>query len=72
MNLKRIEASWHELKGTARSEWARLTDDQLARIKGKREALESALTRRYGWLKDRVEKTIDGWIEKLDPGNKAH
>lgn len=65
MNWDRIEGRWHELKGQARTEWAKLTDDDVEKVGGKREALVGALQSRYGYLKDRAERAIDEWIARI-------
>jgi uncharacterized protein YjbJ (UPF0337 family) len=38
MDWNRIEGSWKELKGKIKQQWGNLTDDDLDRIAGKREA----------------------------------
>jgi uncharacterized protein YjbJ (UPF0337 family) len=43
MNWDRIEGDWKQLKGRVREQWGRLTDDELDRIGGKREALAGSL-----------------------------
>ncbi len=37
MNRDRIEGGWKQLKGLVRAQWARLTDNDLDRIAGKRD-----------------------------------
>jgi uncharacterized protein YjbJ (UPF0337 family) len=39
MNWDRIEGNWKQLKGKARVQWGKLTNDQLDVIGGKREQL---------------------------------
>lgn len=62
MNWDEIEGNWKQLKGKARSQWGKLTDDDLELISGKRTELvlwDQALDRRRlkfsgsdhdGWL----------------------
>jgi uncharacterized protein YjbJ (UPF0337 family) len=70
MNWDQIEGQWHQLKGQAKSEWAKLTDDDLKNVAGKREQLLGKLQTHYGLLKDDAEKQIDAWIAKVQPGRK--
>lgn len=70
MNWDQIEGQWHQLKGQAQSEWAKLTDDDLKNVAGKREQLLGKLQTHYGLLKDDAEKQIDAWIAKVQPGRK--
>ena len=61
MDWNRIEGDWKRLKGNAKEQWGRLTDDDLAAINGRREQLEGKLQERYGYAKDRIKREIDDW-----------
>ena len=67
MNWNQIEGQWHQLAGQAKSKWAKLTDDDLKNVAGKREALLGRLQEHYGILKDDAEKQIDEWLAKITP-----
>ena len=73
MNWTQIEGRWQTLSGQLRSQWAKLTDDDLANIAGKRDQLLGKLQERYGVLKDDAEKQIDKWIAMMnaEPAAKA-
>ena len=58
MNWDRIEGNWKQLKGRVREHWGRLTDDELDRIGGKREALAGSLQNCYGIARDEAEQQI--------------
>jgi uncharacterized protein YjbJ (UPF0337 family) len=66
MNWTQIEGRWQTLSGQLRSQWAKLTDDDLALIAGKRHQLMGKLQERYGIVKDEAEKQIDKWIALLN------
>jgi uncharacterized protein YjbJ (UPF0337 family) len=70
MNWTQIEGQWHQLTGQVKSQWAKLTDDDLKNIAGKREQLIGKLQEHYGILKDDAEKQIDTWIAKVKPGRR--
>jgi uncharacterized protein YjbJ (UPF0337 family) len=53
-----------EFKGKAKQQWAKLTDDDLDVINGRREELEGILQNRYGYAKDQVSKEIDLWLQR--------
>jgi uncharacterized protein YjbJ (UPF0337 family) len=74
MNWDRIEGRWKQLRGDARSEWGKLTDDDLDLVEGKRDILLGRLQERYGYAKERAEKAIDAWLSKLElaPQRGAH
>ena len=62
MNWDRVEGNWTQLKGKAKEQWGKLTDDDLDVIEGKRDQLAGKLQERYGRTKDEVEKEIDDWL----------
>jgi uncharacterized protein YjbJ (UPF0337 family) len=66
MNWDQIEGQWQQIKGHAKSRWAKLTDDDVDNIAGKRSILLGKLQARYGVLKDEAEKQVDAWITKFD------
>ncbi len=65
MNWDRVEGSWNELKGRVRVKWAKLTDDDIEAIAGKKDELVGRLQRRYGMKKDEAEQELDTWIHKM-------
>ena len=65
MNWQQIEGKWNQVKGQARQQWARLTDDDLAAIHGKREELLGKIQERYGFAKEEAERQLDSWVKTL-------
>jgi len=61
MNWDRIEGNWKQFTGNVKTQWGKLTDDDIAQINGNREALEGKLQERYGIAKDEVKKQVDTW-----------
>jgi len=59
MNWDIIEGKWKQTKGAVKSKWAKLTDDDLQLIGGKKDQLAGKLQERYGWAKDKAEREID-------------
>ncbi len=70
MNWTQIEGQWHQMTGAAKSKWAKLTDDDLKNVAGKRDQLVGKIEQHYGILKEDAEKQIDEWIAKLTPDHK--
>ena len=68
MDWNRIEGDWKRMKGSAKEQWGRLTDDDLAAINGRREELEGKLQERYGYAKDRIKREIDDWATEVRAG----
>jgi uncharacterized protein YjbJ (UPF0337 family) len=62
MNWDIVEGKWKQLKGEARNQWGKLTDDDLDVIAGKRDKLVGALQELYGRSRDEAEREVDDWI----------
>jgi uncharacterized protein YjbJ (UPF0337 family) len=45
-----------------KQKWGQLTDDDLAKIDGRRDELEGKIQQRYGLAKDLVRKDVDDWL----------
>ena len=61
MNWDRIEGNWKQFKGNVKVQWAKLTDDQLDAIAGKRDKLAGKIQEMYGISKDAAEKQLSDW-----------
>ena len=61
MDWDRIEGNWKQLKGSVKTKWAKLTDNDLDAIDGKREQLEGKLQEHYGKTKDEIRNEVDEW-----------
>jgi len=64
MNWDQVEGNWKQAKGKVKQQWAKLTDDDLTMINGKREELAGRLQARYGYAKDQADKEIDDWMSR--------
>jgi uncharacterized protein YjbJ (UPF0337 family) len=62
MNWNQIEGRWDQLAGQVKSQWGKLTDDDLKNIAGKRQQLVGKLQERYGVLKEDLEKQVNHWL----------
>ena len=65
MNWDRIEGNWKQVKGRAKAQWGKLTDDDLDVIEGRREQLVGKIQERYGVARDDAERRADSWIRSL-------
>jgi uncharacterized protein YjbJ (UPF0337 family) len=61
MNWDQIAGNWKQLKGRAKEQWARLTDDDLTLINGKRDQLIGRVQERYGIAKNEAERQVKDW-----------
>lgn len=56
---------WKEIRGKAKLEWGRLTDDDLRQVNGKLDMLVGTLQKKYGYTKDQAKKYVDDWLSRL-------
>ena len=66
MDWDRIEGSWKQFRGKAKSQWGALTDDELTRIAGKQDQLIGKLQERYGYSRDRARGEVERWANQLN------
>jgi len=64
MNWDRIAGNWKQFTGAARSQWGKLTDDEVDQVAGEREKLVGMVQERYGIAKDEAEKQVDEWAAR--------
>ncbi|MGY6697882.1 MAG: CsbD family protein [Roseinatronobacter sp.] len=64
MNSDQIEGKWKQLKGSAKEQWGKLTDDDLDQAEGKRDKLVGKIQEKYGVAKEEAEKQYDDWASK--------
>ncbi len=66
MDWNIIEGKWKELKGHAREEWGKLTDDELEEVGGKKDRLVGKLQQKYGYAADEADRRADEWAKQQD------
>ena len=62
MNWDQIESNWLHFKGKLRQNWAKLTDEDVTRINGRRDELVARLQERYGFARAEAEREILAWV----------
>ena len=71
MNWDHVSGNWKELKGKVRAKWAKLTDDDLEYIAGKKDMLLGRLQQRYGYQKDRAQAELDTFLEQIQTSPRS-
>ena len=66
MDWNRVEGNWKQLKGRAKQQWGKLTDDDLAMIDGRREELAGKIQERYGLAREAAQQQVDEWAKTAD------
>lgn len=65
MNADRIKGKWKQLTGRMKSEWGKLTDDDLAYAEGHRDYLVGKLQERYGIARDVADAKVRDFEQRL-------
>lgn len=63
MNKDTLEGQWKQLAGKAKAAWGELTDDDLARVDGKREQLVGLIQEKYGRTREEAEREVKDFFD---------
>ena len=61
MNREQLKGNWQQVKGKAKEQWGRLTDDDIDQIDGRAEQLEGKIRERYGKSKEEAEREVNAF-----------
>jgi uncharacterized protein YjbJ (UPF0337 family) len=64
MNTDIIQGKWHQLKGSAKAQWGKLTDDELDQVNGESEKLVGLVQERYGYARQRAEQEVNSFFAR--------
>ena len=64
MNWDIVEGNWKQFHGRVKTQWGKLTDDNLDVIAGKRIELSGKIQEAYGVTKDEAEAQIQAFEER--------
>lgn len=64
MNWDEIKGKWKQATGSAKSEWGKLTDDELMQIEGNRDKLVGKVQEKYAIAREEAEKQVDDWAKR--------
>lgn len=71
MNADTLKGQWMQMRGRARQQWGKLTDDDLEQIAGEKDKLVGKLQERYGYARDEAQRQVNdfyGQYEAHQPG----
>ena len=66
MNRDILAGKWMQVRGQVKQTWGDLNDRDLDRISGRYDELVGLLQERYGYARDKAEKEVTHFIEKID------
>jgi uncharacterized protein YjbJ (UPF0337 family) len=65
MNSDQIKGKWKQLKGRMKSEWGKLTDDDVDHAEGHRDYLVGKLQERYGMAREEADRQVKRFESSL-------
>lgn len=58
MNWDTVQGQWKQFTGKVKTQWGKLTDNDLTIINGKRDQLVGKIQEKYGYAKDKAEEAV--------------
>ena len=70
MNRDQFKGLWNQFKGELKTQWGKLTDDDLMKIEGDYDKFTGIVQQRYGDSKEEVNKWSDKWFKDYEEKSK--
>lgn len=64
MNMDTLKGQWKQLRGEVKTQWGRLTDDDLDVIEGEYDQLVGRIQERYGRSREDVEQEVNDYLDR--------
>ena len=64
MNADILRGKWNQLKGEVKSQWGKLTDDDLDRVEGDTDKLIGRVQERYGYAREQAQREVDDFLRR--------
>src|SRR5436189_5191354 len=69
LNRDILAGQWKQLRGSVKSWWGRLTDDDFDRIAGQKDRLIGTLQEKYGYTRDMAQQEVDRRLKEYGEYN---
>jgi uncharacterized protein YjbJ (UPF0337 family) len=66
VNWNQLEGKWKQVKGSAKQQWGKFTDDDLTAINGNRDRLIGKLQERYGYAQEEAHRRAEEWMGTVE------
>ena len=70
MNWDIVEGKWNQFKGQLKSDFSKLTDEDINNLSDKKDQVLGKIQERYGILKDEADRRLTDWIRGIDVSGK--
>ena len=67
-----VKGNWHQMRGEAKQQWGKLTDDDLTYVEGSMDKLVGKLQDRYGWAKEEANAKVNQWAVDMNRRNQQN
>ena len=64
MNEDVLKGKWTQLKGELKSQWGKLTDDDVDRVQGDAEKLIGRVQERYGFAREEAKREVEAFLDR--------
>ena len=62
MNTDQLQGKWEQIKGEAKVQWGKLTDDDIDQVEGNAQKLAGRIQERYGYQKEQAQREVDEFL----------
>lgn len=66
MNQDILIGNWKQIVGKVKEQWGKLTDDEIAKINGRKEILIGKLQEKYGLTQVEADREVKEFFNKHD------
>jgi uncharacterized protein YjbJ (UPF0337 family) len=66
MNKDILQGMWKQVRGDIKTQWGKLTDDELDQVAGQREKLLGLIQQKYGEKREAVEAELNKLLTKIE------
>ena len=71
MDKNTLKGKWHQISGSVKKQWGKLTDDDIKQIDGDSERLYGKLQERYGIARDEAERRYRDFEQSMEGPDRA-
>lgn len=65
INEETLKGKWADIKGEIRTQWGKLTDNDLEQVKGNATSITGLIQQRYGAKKEEVEGALEKIVSRF-------